>query len=90
LFIIWLFVAVFIQQGAIRAAEITDGSITLSKVSPAFIDALEAARDRRRSRDDWDDADEEPHRERIRKPHRRDHDEPRHYDDDSLREGFRR
>src|SRR5262249_41635385 len=51
----WLMVALVLQYGTIKAIEITDSRITLSRVSTAFRAALEAADA---------EADEEHHRER--------------------------
>jgi NhaP-type Na+/H+ or K+/H+ antiporter len=66
-FFIWLFAAAIFTQSAIRPFEITENDITLGKLSPDFVDALEDDRDRheekRRERrrlereDDRDDRD---------------------------------
>jgi NhaP-type Na+/H+ or K+/H+ antiporter len=72
-FFIWLFAAAIYTQSAIRPFEITEDQITLGKLSPDFVDALEDDRDRyeeetrerrrrdrdrdRNDRDDWDVVD---------------------------------
>jgi len=53
--IAWLISAAVIQNGTIRATEIKDHRITLCRVSPAFVEAVEAADDQE---------EEEYHRQR--------------------------
>jgi hypothetical protein len=67
LLLVWLIAAAIIQSTAVRPTEITDRSIRLTKIHPAFIDALERDRDEDRAerrtrrkqyndeRDDYDD-----------------------------------
>jgi hypothetical protein len=43
--LIWLIAAAIVQNGAIRASEITDDRIALIRVSRTFVDALERERD---------------------------------------------
>jgi hypothetical protein len=56
LFLAWLIAVVIIQATAIKPSEITDDTITLNRVSDAFVDAVEEARDQ----------DEEEYRARPR------------------------
>lgn len=44
--IAWLISAAIVQNGSVRATEITSRRITLCRVSPAFVEAIEAADDR--------------------------------------------
>jgi hypothetical protein len=83
LLIVWLVAAAIIQGTAIRPTEITDRSIRLTKIHPAFIDALERDRDEdrdeRRSRrkkynDERDDYDDELDDRPRRRPARDDRD----------------
>lgn len=70
-FVLWLIVAAIVQSTGIRPTEITDDTITLTKVHPGFIDAL---------RDDRDaDEEEEDERDRQRRAKRKVRD--RDYDD---------
>jgi hypothetical protein len=41
LFVAWLLVAILLQSSAIRATEVTDHTITLTGVSPYFVEAVE-------------------------------------------------
>src|SRR5262249_6208899 len=68
LFLFWLVVAAQLQQGMIRAREITDGSITLMKVHERFAAALKALRDR----DELEDDDLELRPRRPPQPEERD------------------
>jgi hypothetical protein len=79
LLFVWLVAAAIIQSSAIKASEITESSMTLSKVHPNFVDAIreDRARDREERlarrrhhdiRDDYDDElDEEPRPRRRRR-----------------------
>jgi hypothetical protein len=60
--LVWLLAAAFVQKGAISPAEITDRDISLSRVSPAFKDAVERERDQ----EDAFDEEERPARFRRR------------------------
>jgi hypothetical protein len=51
--LVWLITAAIVQSMMIRATEITDDSITLTKVAPEFVDALKHDR----IGDRWDDAE---------------------------------
>jgi hypothetical protein len=42
---VWLIAAAFVQKGAVSPAEITDRDISLSRVSPAFKEAIQRERD---------------------------------------------
>ncbi len=81
LFLAWIVSAVVLAATTIRPREITDKSITLTGVSPDFIDALNEARRgergedeenddrprRRRRRDEEDEEDEDDRRSRRRR-----------------------
>jgi hypothetical protein len=66
LFLVGLAAIAVVKQGAIRPIEITDRSITLTRVADGFIAAIEDMEDKR-SRDRWDDEDDDrPSRARVR------------------------
>jgi hypothetical protein len=67
---IWLIAAAIVQSGAIKPAEITDRGITLNKVSPDFVQAMEKDR-----RADYDD-------EYRNRPRRDSRDDDRYYEPD--------
>lgn len=91
LLIVWLFMAAIVQTTAIRAVEITDERIRLTRIHQDFIHAIEEDRDRHRDerrerrreyndvRDDYDDSaqSDEPPRRRPRRDDDRFDDEPR-------------
>jgi heme/copper-type cytochrome/quinol oxidase subunit 2 len=75
--IVWLFVAAILQATSIRTVEVTENSVTLTKVDPGFVAALkdqragdESAGRGRRRRSEWDDEaeddDDAPRRRRRR------------------------
>jgi hypothetical protein len=63
LFLVWIVSAAVLGTTTIRPREITDRSITLSGVSPGFIDALNEAR---RGERDEEENDDRPRRRRRR------------------------
>jgi hypothetical protein len=68
---VWLFSAAIIHHVGIRAAEITDMSISLTNVSRDFVEALRDERGQRREEDEYErphrrDWDDDPHRESFR------------------------
>jgi hypothetical protein len=77
LLLVWLVVIAILGQFTIRPVEITDRSITLTRVSPEFVDAFHEYRERERDK-------EEPPRERprARRPPRG---TDEFYDPDNLR-----
>jgi hypothetical protein len=80
LFLGWLIGIIILQSTAIRPAEITDRSITLAGVSPAFVDALDSNYSRRDEDEDEDEDENEYDRERPRRrrsEHLQDPDVPR-------------
>ena len=56
LLLVWLIVMVVLQNTAIRSTEITDNAITLTGVSPAFVEAVDAEREQ------WEEEDYRPRR----------------------------
>jgi hypothetical protein len=98
LLFVWLVAAAIIQSSAIRPTEITDTSITLTKVHPDFVEALREERARIREegggrrrdrygdvRDDYDDQRDDAVDDEPRPRRRRprdDRDEDDRYDDE--------
>ncbi len=74
LLVVWIIIAIVCQYTIIRPTEITDDDITLTGVCNAFIDAVEEARDERRSRkrererSSWRDEEEEDAPRRRKTP----------------------
>ena len=85
-FIVWLIVAVVLQNRRIRPAEITDRHIELIKVSEAFADAVEEEEERDRGRfgREFDEGPRRRFREDGPRP-RRDLDDDRYREDDERR-----
>jgi hypothetical protein len=85
-FLVWLIVAVVLQNRRIRPAEITDRHIELIKVSEAFADAVEEEEERDRGRfgREFDEGPRRRFREDEPRP-RRDLDDDRYREDDERR-----
>src|SRR5262249_7891496 len=82
--LVWLIVAVILQNLRIRPAEITDRHIELIKVSEAFADAVEEE-DERGRRSFGREFDQGPRRRFRDDEPRRDRDDDRYRDDDDER-----
>jgi hypothetical protein len=82
-FVAWLILAIVLQYTAIRPTEITDRSITLTGVSPGYVEALREERgddyddDRPRRRRRRDDDDDDRPRKRRRAPEDEEDEAPR-------------
>jgi hypothetical protein len=87
--LVWLISVAVIQSMMIRAKEITDRTITLTRVNDEFVAALDEVRRRERP-DDWDDEGDE-YEERLRRRRRREQERAGHSDDapPDKRDAFR-
>jgi hypothetical protein len=88
--LIWLIVAAIIHSMMIRPKEITDRTITLTRVHDDFVTEMDKLRSARRG-DDWDE-DGEEYEERLRRRRQRRADERTGYADEAppeKRDAFR-